>query len=416
MSNASELHKRRSLHVGQFDLNPYNTQTIEDYFEQILNTDTAPSAKEYRQLLDKVDQDFKLKTNLTDVDILFLGLATALQVVRIHIIDKLTKIEIAGEGQLEKNLHNLQEKFFKKYEVGENQLATPYYAPLNQIIDSHGVPYDATRYSDDNLGLFKGGNHRFSTVGHDIVLGLVIGTGNIATNTITCNSGQASTFTLPLMRTYHVNYTQDFSNSISGAAKVYRNPQIGIQASTIIMLNKLVERIQEEPEAVALALVKQIIHIGTDLYTPCGLHLPGLNLITSTKYAEKITKNISSGTVVKAAGSAGTSILINILISMLHKLTYLGTKEELDAKVCEVRTRKIIMLSNAFATTSNLVQTALMQDISKLDIGGALVTAHRIATDTAFIKAVRLEYLNTKTSAIYNEKFKELQDYLDMNG
>lgn len=402
MSNAIELSKRRKITMGTLDINPYNTQTMEDYFAQILNADTSQSLAEYRQLLDQVDQDFKLKTNLTDTDMLFLGLATALQVIRIHIINKLTTIEKAGKGKLEKDLHKQQKKLFKNVEYNDMLLAHEYYAPLEQILTTPGVPYDAQNFGPEKLTIFKGGNHRFSTVGHDIVLGLVIGTGNIATNTITCNSGQTDVFTLPLVRTYHVNY--DFS---------FKNPTITGMASTIRMLEKMAERTDEEPEAIACALIKQIIHIGTDLYTPCGLYLPGLNLLTSTKYAEQLTKYVSAGDVVKVSGAAGISVLINTIISMLHRLTYLGIKEELDINVCQVRTRKIIMLSNAFATSSNLIQTAIQKDISKLDIGGALVTAHRIATDTEFNKAVRFEYLNTKTSEVYDEKIKVLADCMD---
>lgn len=46
-----------------------------------------------------------------------------------------------------------------------------------------GVPYDTTKSTVS--GLFIGANHRFATLGHDPILGLIFGTANIMTNTIT---------------------------------------------------------------------------------------------------------------------------------------------------------------------------------------------------------------------------------------
>ena len=48
-----------------------------------------------------------------------------------------------------------------------------------------------------------------------------------------------------------------------------------------------------------LALIKQVIHIGTDLYTPKGIQIPGANLVLSKKNAERLTKYISTGDIIK---------------------------------------------------------------------------------------------------------------------
>ena len=114
--------------------------------------------------------------------------------------------------------------------------------------------------SDEKYKIFRGANHRFSTLGHDPVLGLVFGTVNIMTNTITC-------IEKPVISTYHVKYES------------FKNPKIASRASTYVMFDEARKRLPEEHEAAYAALIRQIIHIGTDLYTPCGIALPGIEII-----------------------------------------------------------------------------------------------------------------------------------------
>ena len=97
-----------------------------------------------------------------------------------------------------------------KFNAEKNVNEKPYYASLEHIITKIGVPYDATAglteknlsalkakertwdldlsemIPNEKISLFKGANHRFATLGHDPILGLIFGTGNIMTNTITC--------------------------------------------------------------------------------------------------------------------------------------------------------------------------------------------------------------------------------------
>lgn len=403
MSTASEIAKRRSIKLTNIELDVNNIETIDDYYNSILNMDSNKSLKEYNSLLDSTDEEFKKETGLTNADLVFLGSATSLQVARIYIINKLTTIEPAGKSKKEKRLHKTQDKILGNFKKDEMQQCGQYYAPINQIIGSHGVPYDTTHFNDTKHDIFKGGNHRFSTLGHDVLLGLIIGTANILTNTITCNKGDQSKLQALNISTYHVLYDTNFQQK-----KVYSKPKIGNRASTITMFKEVADRIQNEPEAFVAALIKQIIHIGTDMFTPMGLHLPALNILTSTKMTEEITKYISTGDVVKAGTNAEISVVINKMIAALHKIVY-KADEELDNKLIEVRTRKIIMYSNTLATASNFIEVGCTNNLNNLDLGGALVTAYRISTDTRIIRDIRHEYLNEKTSQVYKDKMKEYE-------
>ena len=82
----------------------------------------------------------------------------------------------------------------------------------------------------------------------------------------------------------------------------------------------------------------------------------------------------------------------------------------MNINLYEVKTRKIILLSNTMAIGSNLIYTAISGDLKKFDLGGLCVTLHRMITDTKFINDVKYEYLNTEMSKIYENKLKAIND------
>lgn len=367
-----------------------NMTAVADEFERV-----ADVARDSRKILDNLDEEFERQTGLNSVDARFLCVAILLQLARIvlmqHLndkIDEFTKPEKAGQGNKnEKAIHDFQEKIFGKFENGERLDPTKYNAPFNQIISTLGVPYDVTKYGSDemrHLHLFNGANHRFSTMGHDPILGLIFGTTNILTNTITCT-------TSPIISTFHVTYDINI-----------KNPKITEPASTILALKYATERCRDDMKSVVAAVIKQILHIGTDLYTKKGIQLPGANLILSNANVEKITEHVSTGDVikigVKVGASAGLSTLINFLIATVHNLMYDETKYE-NRDVYNVKTRKIIMYSNALVSSGNLAWVGAnvvfgdKSQIKNLDIGGLTVTINRLLTDTNFIQKVKEEFV-----------------------
>lgn len=374
----------------------------------------AEVAHNSRQLLDDLDAEFESQTGLRGNDIKFLFAAVALQVTRIVILNELTKTETAGStNRNETKLHELQEKLLGKFNPGENVNERPYYASMEHIITKMGVPYDATAeltektistlmkkdrewdfdlsemIPDEQLSLFKGANHRFATLGHDPILGLLFGTGNIMTNTITCvrTPVVVGGIGIPVLTTNHVVFTSD-----------YKDPRIATYGSTAVMLQQSIERTKDQPSAFVASLIKQIIHIGTDLYTPCGIQIPGANLILSNTQVEKMTSYISAGDIIKVGTSAKLAELINMLISTLHTLMY-DTSMSISRDVYSVKTRKIIMYSNIIATGSNVLWVGGNMlagnegAIKQLDIGGLIVTIKRLMSDTKYIRQIKEEFV-----------------------
>lgn len=365
----------------------------------------------------EISEEFEKYTGLQKKDVAMLFFATALQCVRIYAVNEITKIEKAGHNnKKEKSLHDIQKELFEKMDVADGKLDRPYFASLDHIVKTVGVPYDATsffskqeverllkkgrQFSDVVLNelvvetadrkVFKGANHRFATLGHDPVLGMVFGTANIMTNTITVNDKL-------LISTKHVVYTKDF-----------KDPKIATNASTIKMIDEIAKRMKDKEgqKAFIASLIKQIIHIGTDKFTTVGLSLPGSSLVLDKSTVEKVTKYVSYGDVVKQTSSAGIAVFINYLIEVLHTMMFDDTKDK-DRKLYKIRTNKIIDYSNAIATSSNLVKHAIdtgvgiytgdaykvKNGIKGIDFGGLTVLISRLIKDKKFQEEVEREFI-----------------------
>lgn len=359
------------------------------------------SVREYGENLERIDREFKEKTRLQDADAAFVVAATMLQVARVLVINSLTKVEKAGVGNAKEDaLHDLQDRIFSNSNNEAPGESSRLFASKSHILSSRGVPYDATRYEEENLKIFKGANHRFATLGHDPVLGLVFGTSNIMTNSITCvKDTNVLGIGARIPATYSVSYDA-----------FGKNPKIGAPTGTIEMLVAASKRVASEPDAAAAALIKQLIHIGTDLYTPCGIQIPFANLALDKAHTEALTKYVSTGDVLKVGVQAGMALLINWLIAALHGCSLIFKDDGSDycTEMYQVRTKKIILISETIATSSSVVQASITKNPKCLDLGGAAVLVYRLFSDTRFIARLKEEYVQSELDKIYDERAKGL--------
>lgn len=430
--------------VGEIEELRKKRQHIRENSEAVLNsmqiiadesTRVAEVAHDSRRIIQEIDDEFERQTSLNKTDFAFLFFATALQVARIGLINQLTTIESAGKGELEESLKRKQKKILSKFDNGEQKHASDFYAPLNQIILIPGVPYDVTQYENEKYGIFDGANHRFATVGHDPLLGLVFGTANILTNTITSMDQSLIGFGRkghvprdipignPIIKSNHVRYTEKSKDKIIGrgldrhkeTTLSFSSPKIGEYCSTLQVLKCSADRIQDDTPSVVAAVIKQIIHIGTDLYTPCGIQFPGANIVFSNDLVETMTKYVSTGDIIKVGASAGFAALINLVIGTLHGLTFDETKYG-SRGVYAVKTRKILMWSNTIATGSNLIWIGAnvvagdKSQIKNMDIGGLLITMHRLIHDPEFIRKVKEEFVFGKFNKMIQGEPLELKE------
>lgn len=338
-----------------------------------------------------IEDEFRLKTKLEKRDIVFLTIAVALQVTRQYVLDPIIK-------ECRKNAGSSDEK------AKENKSPGWYRVPTDKIL-INAVPFDATRYSDNSTikDFLKGyKNHRDATLGHDPILGWIFGTVNIMTGTITnCSLDSA-----------HIKYMPGKGNVIHS------------QADTFRIFTTITDRVLSEgidgKMALAFSVIREAIHLKSDIGTKHSLPLPGINLLCpklATKLANYGIDSASVGT------EASLSFLINLIISMIHRII---KSENEDEKLYAVRTRKILLISNLIASTSNIVAVGIAagigtstnnsefvkKSINYLDVGGILITLTRLFSDVKFIAKVKEEFINSKLDEELINQLNKLDKYL----
>ena len=128
-----------------------------------------------QEILDDLDRQFCEQTGLNGTDIAILFLAIGLQIARQYL---LTKFPIRLDDQV------AAQTTFGHLEEHSNRHHRLYNPSLEEII-SNPVPFDANVKAN---GALSGGGymgHRVTAIGHDPLLGLIFGTANIATSTLT---------------------------------------------------------------------------------------------------------------------------------------------------------------------------------------------------------------------------------------
>lgn len=331
-------------------------------------------ARNTKSILDEYDKEFQQLTKLSSRDIKFVFLATALQCIRQYFFSYFqVRVDDKTAAQIVKG--NTKEHSNRKHK---------YYWPSLQEIISNPVPFDTVFGSrEKGLGIGGGFNHRAKTLGHDPVLGWFFGTLNILTSTITLNT----------FDTYHVKTAEIH---MKGA-----RDKISEKASTEKMIGYSLKRFmsgnQEDLMAIGVSLLKEAIHLKSDINSIAGLPLPIISTFSVEQAARLARYGMDMGNILHCGKQAAYAEAINLLIAMIHQL--FSGQENVSADLLKIRTRKIIKYSNAIATGSNIIATSIgviTQNgtlVRKIDIGGFLVTVNKIVSDRMFIKDLEEEYI-----------------------
>ena len=338
-------------------------------------------------VLSDIDREFEAVTQLTSEDMAFLFVAIAAQCVRQYLV---TKFPERVDDQTAANNA-------KKAKEHSNRGDELYHASLEEILCCP-VPFDANIGS--NGALAGGGSlgHRAPAIGHDPVIGLVVGTANITTATLTTWD----------FRSYHIKTR----NIIAPSGRNMGNRDcFSGEANTEKVFRYTSERAMNEGKegkvAVCAALCKEIEHLRSDVGSTSSLPFPVISHFSPKMASQLAEYGIDFGNTVQVSKQAGIAALINFLITTLHGLLLLSKEGGQDIDVFRVRTRKILLYSNTIASASNLLVVGAAEvaafyagnpDLAKqglryLDIGGLLVTTHRLITDRAFIQKVKKEFL-----------------------
>ena len=327
----------------------HHEETMNNYYQDCKEIDRVINILHNTdEVLDDLDEQFCKKTGLTKLDMTLLFLAIGLQIARQYLFsnEKGRLTASRGDEIIDKSL----------------SLAPPDW----QEILTQSVPYDAiqTGAHASDTGL-AGTTHRYRTLGHDPIFGWIFGTANIMTNSLT-----KTTF-----ETYQVKNM-----------KIIRHYPNGVGG----MFERAVSYSMNDPQLLAVSIARQAIHFGSDYFTKQGLPIPGVAMVDNDLAKEMITSwHIDMWSVTRGMA---LSVFINQLISIIHKLFYDGNTE-MDQKLYNVRTRKIVTYSDLVASSTNLGYVAITHDMQKLDIGGIAVTIYNMITNKKYIKQVKEEFI-----------------------
>lgn len=112
--------------------------------------------------------------------------------------------------------------------------------------------------------------------------------------------------------------------------------------------------------------MKEITHLKSDIYSTRSLPFPIISTIDPKLSSNLADYGIDAGNLLDVGKQAGYAALINFMIGCLHRLCLSinnnSDEFKMDNKLYEVRTRKILLLSNLLASSSNLVYVALTHD------------------------------------------------------
>ncbi len=323
-------------------------------------------------LMDKYDKavlDFEQKTKLTKFDFGILLVAAMVQILRWSLLSN-DKLRLDKASDSDKYVDKARSFITKR-------VHNPAIKELLLDVVQHYVPYDVVQRSENfklthpgvSIGL-AGSNHRYKTLGHDPIAGLVIGTANIATSTLTVNDWKS------LFPCYYIE-----------------NKKIDDDSNLSTIINSIQEIMSNDPKMMGAYFIRQIIHFGTDAFTTQGLPIPIINTITPEMSKFLIGNNIDMYAVTR---SAALAMLINKIVEMCHRL-FFDSKTDIK-ELYDVRTRKVLTYSNTLSSVINIGYVAGTKNFSKLDVGGILVTLWRILNDAKTIRKIKYEFIERTIS------------------
>lgn len=354
------------------------------------------SFKVLPQVVSDAHDEFEKFTTLTAKDQSFLIWCACMQALRIVVMERF-KQRLSDKDAAKATFGHVEEH--------SDRGSARYYASA-ETIKNNPVPFDCIlkeevvqRYDNPRLSGF---NHRFKALGHDPYLGWIIGVANIMTNTITITEGCFE------LKSYHVH---------SGVRYIREKPQIidkmCARANTGLIFEKLYKRFKDDPEeawtAYAHALVKEWVHLHSDIRTAKSLPIPIVSLASPNVSRVLQSCGIDYMNVKCFEKEAFLSVLINEGVKFAHLLSY-NEKEDGDKELYKARGLKLVMLANELVTVSDIIVNLFrmyLGDASvtcRFDFGGAMVTLWHVFNDPIKIAEIKQDYVLTKSIEYINKQ------------
>ena len=338
----------------------------------------------------EIETEFSNRTGIVNkTDLCFLAAATALQVVKALLFPYVA--ESFGYGQsfdpAERLAHN--DKSIKQAQKSANDQFRDKRLQHNKAgywinILYQTPPYDTT-VGSKALGINMGGGyHRLYTLGHDPILGWLFGTANILTDVVTLND----------FRSY----------------RVQRYPKLRIMPEMVSLGNLFLESyeaIQDDFLNLPAAIFAQAQHLKSDVYTKVGLPVPLLSTFNENLASSLYKNQYDALCFSRDARIVGASGFVSVLVDMIITLTHGLFRGQEEKELYEVRTRKILLISNGIASTSSMIRTYITKNPKDIDLGGLLNTIAHLFVDVRFITKIKEEFIENR---IYDQLRSEMRE------
>jgi len=354
-------------------------QSCENYETRIQELENG--AVKLPKMVETFHRDFDIDTKLTDTDIAFILIGLTFREVASGLF-KSFKLNRLNDQDSAKLFHSKE----------KSNRTKKYYASVDEII-SNPVPYDAICSTDIDIKKevkLSGFGHRFNTLGHDPVLGFIFGTANIMTNTITVSNGMSSF--IPSIATYHVG--------------TFEKDMLYDRADTIEMFYRIYERISNDPKegftAFGTALIKELIHLLSDVKTAKSLPIPFVGVV-SPQLSRRMQLYLGIDSLVVSSNIAEffVSQLIDkgIIIARDFWWRYIE-KGQANEKSVEARWKLIELYINEGALVGEnaymiveLIQGNVKKAIQGYSFGGIWYSLQKILNNQQMIASLRGEYV-----------------------
>ena len=367
--------------VAQANLYEPNPVVLEDIM-------TESEIRSTFEELDEINKQFSRKTSIVNkTDLSFLAIATALQVAKSLVFSYVAEKFDYGKNFDPAERLNHNDKSIEKAHRDANDKFR------DKHLEKHGtghwinilyqtVPYDITKGSKD-LGINMGGKyHRMYTLGHDPILGWIFGTANILTDCITFNN-------------FHTNRISRV-DSVTGGKKMVITPEVVFMGQ---MFKECYEDVRADYLNLPAALFTQAQHLKSDEFTKLGLPVPLLSSFNENFASKLYSENYDALCFARDAKTVGVSFVVSKLFDIIIMLTHgLFRKEDQNKDLYEIRTRKILLISNAIASTSTIINATVTSNPKNLDIGSLLNTITHLFSDIRFIARIKQEFIENEIS------------------
>ena len=352
---------------------------------------------------EEINKQFSQKTSIVNkTDLSFLAIATALQVTKALVFPYVAeKFDYGKSFNQEGRLAHNDQSIEKTHREANDKFRDKHIAKhgtghwINILYQT--VPYDITTGSKD-LGINMGGKyHRLYTLGHDPILGWIFGTANILTDCITFNN-------------FHTNRISRV-DSITGKNKMVITPETVFVGT---MFRECYEEVRADYLNLPAALFAQAQHLKSDEFTKLGLPVPLLSSINENFASKLYSENYDALCFSRDVKIVGASLVVSKLFDIIISLTHgLFRNEDEDKDLYEVRTRKILLISNSIASTSSLINAAITENPKNLDIGSLLNTVTHLFTDLRFIAKIKQEFIESEISDRIQKEIAEIDELFE---